>query len=148
MNTFLVDNILEYTDKTSMAAGLEVRVPFLDHRIVEMSLRTPWKFKIRNGTSKYLLKETFRDLIPEDNLQAPKRGFCPPLAIWMEQALDRYFDDRMGERYVKQQGMFNWQVIQQLRIGHKERHRDNSMELLGIIMFDVWWRKYITGEAR
>jgi len=145
LNTFLVDNILEYTDKTSMAASLEVRVPFLDHRIVELSFRIPWEYKIRNRTSKYILKETFRDLIPKENLQAPKRGFCPPLAVWMERSLDCYFDDQMSAEYVKRQGIFNWEVLQQRRTEHKRRRRDNSMELFGVIMFDVWWRKYIIG---
>ncbi len=143
LNTFLADNILEYTDKSSMAVSLEVRVPFLDHRLVELSARTSWEHKIRNGTSKYILRETFRDLIPPENLKAPKRGFCPPLPVWMERSLDRYFDEWMTRDEVRRQGIFEWGEVQRLREDHRRRRRDNSMELFGIIMFDVWYRTYI-----
>ncbi len=148
MHTFLADNILEYTDKSSMAVSLEVRVPFLDRRIVEWSLRLPWAWKIRNGISKYVLRAAFRDLIPAENLWAPKRGFCPPLAVWMERSLDRYFDEWMRAEDVRKQGVFDWGTIQRLRQEHKLRRRDNSMELLGIIMFDVWYRQYIAGRLQ
>lgn len=143
LNMFLADNILEYTDKTSMAVALEVRVPFLDHRVVQLGFKIPFKYKIKNGTTKYILKDTFRDLIPAENLNAPKRGFCPPLAAWMDKYLDRYFDDFLTKEYADRQGIFNWDYIQLLRDQHKQRKRDNSMELFGIIMFDVWYRKYI-----
>jgi asparagine synthase (glutamine-hydrolysing) len=143
VDSFLVDNILEYTDKTSMAVALEVRVPFLDHRIVEESFRMPYDFKLKNGTSKYILKHTFKDLIPPRILSGKKRGFCPPLALWMRKGLDDYFDSYLSRDYVKRQGFFNWDYIQFLRQQHKHGKRDNSMELFGIIMFDVWYRKYI-----
>lgn len=148
LQTFLADNILEYTDKTSMATSLEVRVPFLDHRLVEFSARLPWDYKIRQGRSKYLLRLAAGDLIPPENLEAPKRGFCPPLAAWMATTLDRYFDDQMGPEYVRRQEIFEWDVIQRLRRDHRGRRRDNSMELLGIIMFDVWYRTYVSNASQ
>jgi asparagine synthase (glutamine-hydrolysing) len=147
LHTFLADNILEYTDKTSMATALEVRVPFLDHRLVELSAGMPWAYKVRNGRSKHILRLATADLIPPENLAAPKRGFCPPLATWMATSLDRYFDDRMGPEYVRRQEIFEWSVIERLRRDHRLRRRDNSMELLGIIMFDVWYRTYVTDTA-
>jgi asparagine synthase (glutamine-hydrolysing) len=143
LKMFLVDNILEYTDKTSMAVGLEVRVPYLDHRLIEFGFKIPFAYKVRNGITKYILKDAFADLIPPENLRAPKRGFCPPLAVWMDKYLDRYFDDFMAKAYTEQQGIFNWEFLQVLRRQHKARRRDNSMELFGIIMFDVWFRKYV-----
>lgn len=146
INSFLVDNLLEYTDKTSMAVGLEVRVPFLDHRVVEESFQIPFKFKLKGGASKYILKDAFKDLIPAKNLAGKKRGFCPPLAFWMREKLDGYFDSHMPEDYVKKEGIFNWDYIQFLRKQHKSGKRDNSMGLFGIIMFDVWYRKYFLKE--
>lgn len=142
LKTFLPDNILEYTDRTSMAVALEVRVPYLDHRIIDLSFQIPFEYKIRRGTAKYILKETFHDLIPPSIRNAPKRGFCPPLAYWMRKHLDHYFDEFMPQSYTDRAGIFNWQYIQSLRQEHRDRRRDNSMELFGIIMFDVWYRKY------
>lgn len=146
INSFLVDNILEYTDKTSMAVSLEVRVPFLDHRVVEESFRIPFEYKLRNGVSKYILRDAFKDLIPAKNLSGRKRGFCPPIALWMRRNLDSYFDSHLSRDYVGKEGIFNWNYIQFLREQHRRGKRDNSMKLFGIIMFDVYYRKYITGR--
>jgi asparagine synthase (glutamine-hydrolysing) len=145
VQTFLPDNLLEYTDKMSMAVGLEVRVPYLDYRVVEHSFRIPFHDKLRGTRSKVVLKEAFADLLPEANRKAPKKGFNVPLAIWMRDHLDQYFDLYMGRREVEREGILNWEYIQLLRHQHRTRKRDNSYELFSIIMFDVWYRKYILG---
>ena len=80
-------------------------------------------------------------------LRAPKRGFCPPLALWMDKYLDRYFDLFMPRSYTDAVGIFNWAYIQTLRQEHRSKKRDNSMELFGLIMFDVWYRQYISGAT-
>ncbi len=142
LHTFLLDNVLEYTDKTSMAASLEVRVPFLDHKIVEFSLQLPSKYKIYKGQSKYILKDTFRNYLPENILKSPKKGFCAPMATWINKHFDFYFDKLLTKEYLLKQRIFDWEFIQLLRFEHKKQMVDNSMELFGIIMFDVWYRKY------
>ena len=143
VQTFLLDNILEYTDKMSMAVGLEVRVPYLDHRVVEHSLAIPFHYKLRGAKSKIILKDAFADLLPELNQRAPKKGFNVPLAIWMRDRLDHYFDRHMGRAEIERQGILNWDYIQLLRQHHRTGKRDVSYELFSIIMFDVWYRKYI-----
>lgn len=147
LNSFLSDNILEYTDRTSMAVSLEARVPLLDHRIVEFAYRIPWSYKMRRGRAKAILKDAFADRLPADLLDAPKRGFCPPIAAWMAGPLDAYFDRVMTRKEVVKQGVFSWEEIQRLRQQHKARTRDNGMELFGILMFDVWHRRYILNET-
>jgi asparagine synthase (glutamine-hydrolysing) len=143
--SYLPDNILEYTDKTSSAVGLEVRVPFLDPRVVELCLQTPVEANFGHG-GKALLREAFGHLVPPANLRTGKRGFCPPLMLWMDRHFDRYFDLFLTRRYVKEQGIFDWEVIQELRAENRSRRRDNSMELFGILMFDAWYRRYVTAE--
>lgn len=145
LKTFLPDNILEYTDKMSMATSLEVRVPYLDYRLVEQSLKWPFSYKLRSGQAKFILKETFADLLPEENARAGKRGFNFPLAAWMRDKLDIYFETRMSQSYVQQQGLFSWQYIESLRQQHREGKNDNSYPLFALIMFDAWYRKYIAG---
>lgn len=147
LETFLADNILAYTDRTSMAVSLEVRVPLLDPRLVAWSFRLPFEEKLSGGASKRILRRAFADLIPPENLEAAKRGFCPPLATWMARTLDRYFDDRMGPAYVARQEIFDWEELQALRLAHRRGQRDNSMELFGVIMFDVWWRRFVGAPA-
>jgi asparagine synthase (glutamine-hydrolysing) len=143
VQTFLVDNLLEYTDKMSMATSLEVRVPFLDPRFVERSLRVPFRHKLRRGRGKVILREAFADLLPEANKRLPKKGFNAPLAVWMRDRLDRYFDAHLGRARVQQQGIFNWDYLRALRSQHQAGERDNSYELFSILMFDVWYRKYL-----
>ena len=158
IQTFLVDNVLEYTDKTSMAVGLEVRVPLLDHRAVEYGLNVPFAYKLRNGKSKILLRETFAEFFPRQVLKAPKRGFSVPLPRWMLETFDAYFEaSQAGVHPLKdllgsdigatwQEGILNWSFIQELRAEHRQGRRDNSYELFAVIIFDVWWRKYIKGS--
>jgi len=156
VQTFLVNNLLEYTDKMSMAVALEVRVPYLDHRFVELSLNIPFNYKLRNGHTKWILRETFADFFPSEVIHAPKRGFNVPLARWMLTVFDEYFEasrhsnhplkERLGEDigYTWKEGLLDWDYIQKLRAEHRRGKRDNAYELFGIIIFDIWWRKYIT----
>lgn len=145
MQTFLPDNVLEYTDKMSMAVGLEVRVPYLDYRVVEHAHALPFDYKLKSGNSKRILKETFADLLPAENLKAPKKGFNFPLATWMRDHFDTYFEREMTRDKVRADGLFNWDYMQTLRQQHRNGKRDNSYPLFSLIMFDVWYRKYIAG---
>src|ERR1700722_1973361 len=155
LNTFLVDNVLDYTDRMSMATALEVRVPLLDPGFVEMSLNTPFAYKIRNAESKAILVDAFREFFPPESRGAPKRGFNAPLAQWFERLLDPYFDaaDRSSRPLEKRfgedvgasllDGILDFSFIQRLLSQHRQGKRDRSHELFACIIFDVWWRKYV-----
>lgn len=143
VQTFLVDNLLEYTDKMSMSVGLEVRVPYLDVRLAEHSFSMPFSAKLRRGRTKVALKEACRDLLPNDNDALPKKGFVLPLAIWMRDRLDRYFDEYMPRARTEQLGFFNSSYIQTLREIHKSGRCDYSYELFSIMMFDSWHRHHM-----
>jgi len=147
LETFLADNLLEYTDKATMAVALETRVPFLDHRLVEFGAQIPFRDKITLSRSKAVLIDAFRKEIPAPIAKAPKRGFSPPIALWMEQVLDRYFDETLTAKRTKREGLFSWEAIQALRQEHRSGHRDASMDLLAILMFDVWHRQYIVNTS-
>ncbi|MFN0088101.1 MAG: asparagine synthase (glutamine-hydrolyzing) [Blastocatellia bacterium] len=142
--TFLPDNLLEYSDKMSMAWGLELRVPFLDPRMVEFAFRTPFAEKLNRRGSKMILREAFADLIPPENLRVPKKGFNVPLGAWMRTKLDRYFDELLPREYVEREGLFHHAYITHLREEHRNGKRDNAYELFSILIFDAWYRKYIT----
>ena len=155
LKTFLVDNILEYTDRMSMATALEVRVPLLDPAFVEMSLNAPFAYKFRNGESKAILIDAFAEFFPAEARHAPKRGFNAPLALWAGKLFDPYFDaSLLGSHPLRKRlgddvgaawndGILDLNFVQQLRLQHRHGKRDNSHELFACILFDVWWRKYI-----
>ena len=144
--TFLIDNVLAYTDRMSMAVGLEVRVPYLDHELVELAFRIPFEDKLQGRRTKAVLREAFRGLIPDHVLDGPKKGFNVPLGLWIRDELDVYFDRYMNAEWVNDQNLFNWEEIQRLRSEHRSGRRDNSYPLFGILMFDIWYRRYLLGE--
>ena len=144
--TFLPDNLLEYSDKMSMAWGLELRVPYLDHRLVEWAFRIPFSLKLNAQGSKQILRRAFADLIPPENQKIAKKGFNVPLGNWMRTKLDSYFDELLPRDYVEREGIFHYDAITRMREEHRRGKRDNSYELFSILMFDVWYRRYITNN--
>lgn len=144
VETFLPDNLLEYSDRMSMACGLELRVPFLDPRLVELAFRIPFREKMNRGGSKQILRRAFADLIPAEHRRLPKKGFNLPLGIWMRERFDRCFDELLPREYVEREGIFNYQAIARLRDEHRRGQRDNAYELFAILLFDTWYRKYMT----
>ncbi|MCI0337210.1 MAG: asparagine synthase (glutamine-hydrolyzing) [Acidobacteria bacterium] len=144
VETFLPDNLLEYSDKMSMAWSLELRVPYLDPRVVELAFQIPFHLKLNAAKSKVILRDAFADLIPAENLRMPKKGFNVPLGAWMRTKLDRYFDELLPRNYVEREGIFNYDYITHLRQEHQRGRRDNAYELFAILIFDTWYRKYIT----
>lgn len=155
LRTFLVDNILDYTDRMSMATALEVRVPLLDSGFVELSLNAPFAYKIRNGESKAVLVDAFEEFFPPEARHAPKRGFNAPLALWAGKLFDPYFEASLNASHPLRKklgedvgaawndGILDLHFVQQLRLQHRQGKRDNAHELFACIVFDIWWRKYI-----
>jgi asparagine synthase (glutamine-hydrolysing) len=144
VETFLADNLLEYSDKMSMAWGLELRVPYLDPRVVELAFRIPFSLKLRGKESKAIQRRAFAELIPPENRRAPKKGFNVPLGTWMRTKLDHYFDERMPRAYVRREGIFDAEYLAHLRDEHRRGRRDNAYELFAVLIFDTWYRKYLT----
>jgi asparagine synthase (glutamine-hydrolysing) len=155
LRTFLPDNVLDYTDRMSMAAALEVRVPLLDPAFVEMSLSAPFAYKIQGGNPKAILVDTFSEFFSPEARNAPKRGFNAPLGQWIGQLFDAYFESGSGSSHPSRlnlgddvgaswrEGILDFNFIQRLRSQHRLGKRDNSHELFACVIFDVWWRKYI-----
>ncbi len=143
---FLLPNDMLYkVDSMSMAHGLEVRVPFLDHDLVEYVNAIPAKMKMPHGEKKALLKETFSDIIPAKILHRRKKGFEVPLLRWMRTGLDSLINDRLlNDSFIMEQGIFNKQEIKT----YKNRLKSSSpgdvhAHLWALIVFQWWWKKYI-----
>ena len=115
IKNYLKDDLLVKVDRSSMLSSLEVRVPLLDHRIVELALNINEPLKTSNGVSKYLLKELLYEHVPKELLDHPKWGFSIPLAKWLKKELKYLIDDYLNDDIINQYKLFNLKEIQQLK---------------------------------
>lgn len=148
MHLVLQGDMLVKVDMMSMANSLEVRVPFLDHEVVNFAFSLPDEYKIGGGFRKRILKDAFRDVLPEELYNRPKHGFEVPLLKWFRTDLRPLIeDDLLADAFVKEQGVFDVQEIKKLK--EKLFSSDPGevhAQIWALIVFQWWWRKYMTGN--
>ncbi|MDZ4753820.1 MAG: asparagine synthase (glutamine-hydrolyzing) [Phycisphaerae bacterium] len=137
MVSYLVDDILVKVDRASMAASLEAREPLLDHRLVEFALSLPTSMKIRNGTTKWLLREVLHRRVPRELFDRPKQGFSIPLDRWLVGPLRPWAEELLSERRLREEGFFRPDAVRrlwdaQLRGGRMQH------QLWTVLMFQAW----------
>lgn len=142
VKTYLVDDILVKVDRMSMATSLETRVPFLDHRIVEFAFKVPGSLKIKNGETKYVLKETMRDLLPEKILTRGKQGFSIPIKNWIRNELKDMMLDILSPEKIRREGFFQVEYIDRLVKEHLKGKENHSHRLWALMMFEWWYDLY------
>jgi asparagine synthase (glutamine-hydrolysing) len=138
-------SLLTRLDKTSMAAGIECRVPFLDYRIVEWSRLLPQQFKIKTGReNKVIVKAVARRWLPEEIITRKKVGFGVPVGTWLrnKSGLGRYLE-LLTDSTFRQRGYCNSTAVGRLVSEHLRAERDHSEILWGLINLEVWWRMFI-----
>lgn len=143
MITYLPDDLLVKSDRSSMAASLEVRLPFLAYPLVEFALSQPSSYKVHGMTTKYLLKKAVAPLLPDSILKRPKKGFGIPVAKWLRQEFKPLVDELLSESFVKRQGIFEWTYIARLLDEHENERFDRRKQLWTLFMFQWWWRKFL-----
>ena len=143
MITYLPDDLLVKSDRSSMAASLEVRLPFLAFPLVEFALSQPSSYKVHGMTTKYLLKKAVAPLLPESILKRPKKGFGIPVAKWLRQEFKPLVDELLSESFVKRQGIFEWNYIKRLLDEHEAERFDRRKQLWTLFQFQWWWRKFM-----
>lgn len=143
MITYLPDDLLVKSDRSSMAASLEVRLPFLAYPLVEFALSMPSSYKLRGMTTKYMLRKAAAPYLPESILKRPKKGFGIPVGRWLNHEFKPLVDELLSESFVKRQGLFEWSYIKRLRGEHEESRYDRRKELWTLFMFQWWWRKFL-----
>ena len=141
-NYYLPDDILYKTDRMSMAHSLEVRPPFLDHRIVEFAARLPEKLKIRNSTLKAVLRHLMRDKLPPHVLKRKKEGFDIPAHDWLRGPLRGLLLDTLTRDAVIQSNLFDWNVIERLIAQHMDRRANVGYHLWGLLTLLLWMKKW------
>ena len=142
LKTYLVDDILVKVDRMSMATSLEARVPFLDHRVVELSFQIPGEEKIRGGDTKVILKRAMKDLLPEEILHRDKQGFSIPIKNWIRNELRSMMLDVLDEHKIRNQGLFDYRTVNRLVDEHLRGVENHSHRLWALMMFELWHDKF------
>jgi asparagine synthase (glutamine-hydrolysing) len=143
---YLADQTLVATDRSTMAAGLEVRAPFLDPALVELACRIPTRFKLRAGVTKYLLKRTIDDLLPSTIVNRRKQGLGVPVAAWLRGPLRNVLWQRLAPARIARRGLFEPAAITQLIGEHLSGQANHRKILLNLLMFDAWCDHYLPNE--
>ncbi len=144
MNLVLPNDMLFKVDMMSMMHGLEVRVPMLDHTIVDFMFTLPSSFKIDKLSRKKLLRSAFADVLPTEILEKPKHGFEVPLLPWLRNELKPMLNNLLNETLVNEQKIFNYSEIKKQKdILHSVNPSESPVHLWSLLVFQYWWNKYL-----
>jgi asparagine synthase (glutamine-hydrolysing) len=140
---FLADHNLNYTDKTGMAAGVEVRVPLLDLELVDFATRIPPRMKQKGAVGKAIFKEAMLPLLPREVVYRPKSGFGVPLRRWMRQELREVVEDTLSPASLRNRGLFDPAPVRRLLELDRAGRVDGSYTLFGLMCMELWCRMFV-----
>jgi asparagine synthase (glutamine-hydrolysing) len=143
LKTFLPCLNLDYTDKTSMAATLEVRVPFLNVELVELAARMPPSLKLRGLKRKYILKRAAERLLPREIVWRKKAGFSAPLRSWLRGALRPLVEELLSNEVVKRRGLFRPEEVRRVVEANQTGREDFSLQVFQLLTLELWQREFM-----
>jgi asparagine synthase (glutamine-hydrolysing) len=141
-NTWLVDDLLIKADRMSMATSIELRVPFLDHRLVEYASKIPSKYKMRGFNPKYVLKKLLQDRLPASIINRKKMGFPTPLETMFRGELYEYAHDTLLSQQAVGRGYFDRTAVEQLLTDHRAGKAQNHREIWQLVVLEEWHRQF------
>jgi asparagine synthase (glutamine-hydrolysing) len=139
----LPDDFLTKVDRTSMACGLEVRPPLLDHELLELAATIPSHFKIRRGETKWILKRCYEDHLPRDAVWRPKQGFEMPVDTWLRGPLREMFEASVLAPTVRASELINQRAVERLYRSHLARIGRHGGVLWSILMLAKWAERWL-----
>ncbi len=138
--------LLMKQDQMSMAASIESRVPFLDHKLVEFTAKMPVNMKLRGSTTKFLLKEAMKGILPDEILYRPKMGFPVPVGNWFRGQFKHIVEEYvLSERSISR-GIFNADFVREIVAKHYSGENHDE-RLWSLVNFEIWQRQFIDGES-
>lgn len=145
--TYLPDDILAKVDRAAMSASLETRVPFLDHRVVELAWRIPVGMKISAGQGKQVLRKILYQYVPRHLIERPKQGFGVPIGSWLRGPLSAWAERLMDRDRLQQEGYLNAELVWSRWQEHRSGRRNWEHALWSVLMFQAWL-EHQQGQAR
>ena len=142
---YLPDDILTKVDRAAMAVSLETRIPFLDHDIVELAWQIPQNFKIRDGCTKWVLRQILNKYVPAECFNRPKQGFTLPLEIWLRGPLRDWSEQLLDPKLIEEQGFLNVKVVRQKWDEHLSGRRNWHQWIWNVLMWQAWLGKNSRG---
>ncbi|MGI8508443.1 MAG: asparagine synthase (glutamine-hydrolyzing) [Gemmatimonadaceae bacterium] len=140
---FLADHNLNYTDKTGMAAGVEVRVPLLDQELVDFAVRIPPAMKQKGATGKAIFKRAMEPYLPHDVIYRPKTGFGAPLRRWLHNELRERVDDTLSESSLRSRGLFDATAVNRLVQQDRRGQVDAAYTIFALVCTELWCRMFV-----
>jgi len=139
--------LLMKQDQMSMAASIESRVPFLDHKLVEFTARMPRSMKLRGATTKWILREAMKGILPVEILDRPKMGFPVPVGNWFRGEYKHIVDEYVLSPRALERGIFDADFVRGLAAEHNAGE-DHDERLWSLVNFEIWQRRFIDGESK
>jgi asparagine synthase (glutamine-hydrolysing) len=143
IKTWLVDDLLIKADRMSMATSIELRVPFLDHHLVEYAAAMPSRYKIRGSRTKLVLKEAMKKTLPARVVARRKMGFPTPLEIMLRGELFHYAYETLLSRRATQRGYFDKRAVERLLLAHRDGSAAHQREIWQLLVLEEWHRQFL-----
>jgi asparagine synthase (glutamine-hydrolysing) len=134
-------------DQMSMAASIESRVPFLDHRLVEFAAGLPARMKLRGFTTKWILREAVRGILPPEILSRPKLGFPVPFGLWMRRGWQDVAGDVLLDPRARQRGITDPAAVEQLLAQHAAGRVEGGDAIWSLLNLELWFRTHVDGDG-
>jgi asparagine synthase (glutamine-hydrolysing) len=145
IKTYLHELLMKQ-DQMSMAASLESRVPFLDHKLVEFTSSLPERLKLHRWTTKHVLRESMKGVLPEQILTRPKMGFPVPVGAWFRGPYAHMLDEYVLSSRARERNIFNPETVRSLVNQHQRGVTNHSERLWSLVNLEMWFRRFIDGE--